>query len=251
MAALMQKTWLDEHAHTLPQWQRDAYQAFVSTIADDANTYPCVPGRQGFLTNNLRFCFIGDPRCTEAAQQLAKTLQAYGKCSRDTGKFASLVVFCETPKAILENYDVEGFRQLFWSLLNHMTTFDEKAWPADIPTDPHHHKWEFCFDGEPYFAFCATPAHDTRKSRHFPCFLLAFQPRWVLDEINENTPFGRKIKNVIRQRLVKYDGIPGHPDLKWYGNEDNYEWKQYFISDDDTSPSKCPFHRMRDKFFSN
>ncbi len=248
MDVLLDKEWLDEHLESLPLWKQEAYQSFSSTIADDENTYPCVPGRQGFLMNNLRFSFIGDPRDIHAAEELAHALKEYGKISRDTGKYASLVVFVETPDEMLASYHVENYRDLFWDVLNHVTTFDQTEWPEDIPTDPSDHKWEFCFDGEPYFAFCATPAHEIRRSRYFPGMLLAFQPRWVFNEINDSTVFGRKMKKLIRKRLVEYDGIPGHPDLKWYGQTDNHEWKQYFLSDDDSSPSKCPFTRMKNKF---
>ncbi|TXC81902.1 YqcI/YcgG family protein [Metabacillus litoralis] len=248
MEVLSDKEWLDEQLETLPLWQQEAYRSFSSIIADDDNTYPCIPGRQGFLSNNLRFSFIGDPREVSSSKKLADALKEYGTISRDTGKYASLAVFVETPKDILDSYNVEDYRELFWTILNHVTSFDQKEWPEEIPTDPSDPKWEFCYDGEPYFAFCATPAHEVRRSRHFPCLLLAFQPRWVFNEINDSTVFGRKMKKLIRKRLVEYDGIPGHSDLKWYGQEDNHEWKQYFLSDDDSSPSKCPFTRMKNKF---
>ncbi|MBM7663236.1 FPC/CPF motif-containing protein YcgG [Bacillus mesophilus] len=248
MEVLFDKEWLDEQLDTLPLWKQKAYRSFSSIIADDENTYPCVPGRQGFLSNNLRFSFIGDPREVSSAKELANSLKEYGAISRDTGKYASLAVFVETPNDILESYGVEDYQEMFWTILNNVTLYDQKEWPEDIPTDPSDTKWEFCFDGEPYFAFCATPAHEVRRSRHFPCLLLAFQPRWVFNEINDSTVFGRKMKKLIRKRLVEYDGIPGHPDLKWYGQEDNHEWKQYFLSDDDSSPSKCPFMRMKNKF---
>jgi uncharacterized protein len=247
LRTLLEKNWLDEHLESLPLWQQNAFKSFASTIADDKNTYPCVPGRMGFLSNHLRFCFVGDPREVNSAKELAKALKEYGHCSRDTGKYASLVVFFETPIDILEGYEVEDYRKLFWEVLNNITTFDKQEWAEDIPTDPSHHKWEFCFGGEPYFSFCATPSHKIRKSRHFPCFLMAFQPRWVFKEINDSTTFGRNMKKLIRKRLVDFDGIPGHPDLKWYGQEDNHEWKQYFLSDDESSPSKCPFMKMKNK----
>ncbi|APH06861.1 YqcI/YcgG family protein [Bacillus weihaiensis] len=245
MGELFEKIWFDEHLQTLSDWKKDAYESFSTIIADKDNTYPCIPGRQGFLTNNLRFSFAGDPRKVDSAKELSLALREYGKCSRETGKYASLVTFFETPKDLLDQFDVEDYRELFWKVLNQVTAFDEKEWPEDIPTDPTDHKWEFCFDGEPYFAFCATPAHEVRRSRHFPCFLLAFQPRWVFEEINDSTVFGQKMKKSIRKRLVEYDGMPGHPDLKWYGQSDNHEWKQYFLSDNETSPSKCPFMRMQ------
>nr|WP_221301804.1 YqcI/YcgG family protein [Texcoconibacillus texcoconensis] len=232
---------------TLSSWKQEAFRSFSSTIADDENTYPCVPGRHGFLTNNLRFSFISDPREESSAEELVNALEEYGSISRDTGNYASLVVFVETPKDMVERYDVEDYRELFWTVINNVTSFDPKEWPEDIPSDPSDHKWEFCFNGEAYFVFCATPAHEVRKSRQFPCLLLAFQPRWVFNEINDSTVFGRKMKEQIRKRLLEYDGISVHPDLKWYGEEDNNEWKQYFISDDDSSPSKCPFTRMKNK----
>lgn len=247
MEVLFDKEWLDKQLETLPFWKQEAYRSFSSTIADDANTYPCFPARQGFLTNNLRFSFISDPREESAAKELANALKEYGAISRDTGKYASFAVFLETPNDILDSYDVEDYRELFWKLLNNVTAFDQKEWPEDIPTEPSDPKWEFCFDGEPYFVFCATPAHEDRRSRNFPCLLLAFQPRWVFNDLNDTTVFGQKMKKLIRKRLVAYDGIPGHPDLKWYGQEDNHEWKQYFLSDDDSSPSKCPFNHMKNK----
>ena len=250
MGLLLEKIWIDKQFETLPLWKQIAYKSFTSMVADDNNTYPCIPGRQGFLTNNLRFSFVGDPRELNSAKELAEALREYEKCSRDTGKYASLVVFFETSKELLENDDIEYFRELFWTVLNNVTTFDEKEWPEDIPSDPSHHKWEFCFDGEPYFTFCATPAHVIRKSRHFPCLLIAFQPRWVFEEINDSTAFGRNMKKLIRKRLVDYDRVPVHPDLKWYGNKDNHEWKQYFLSDDESSASKCPFMRMKNKLSS-
>ncbi|MED1939518.1 YqcI/YcgG family protein [Cytobacillus firmus] len=33
-----------------------------------------------------------------------------------------------------------------------------------------------------------------------------------------------------------------------YGADDNFEWKQYFLRDDDTAISKCPFHRLLGTF---
>ncbi|QCT04810.1 hypothetical protein E6C60_4105 [Paenibacillus algicola] len=245
MEILVDKKELEAQLDTLPPWKREAFTSFASIIADSDNTYPCIPGRQGFLMNHLRYAFIGDPRNPGSAEQLAQALGAYGEISRSTGNYASLAVFVETPEELLQDSTVEDYRSLFWKLLNEVTSLDPREWPEGIPTDPTDPGWEFCFQGEPYFAFCATPAHVERRSRHFPGMLLAFQPRWVFDEMNASTVLGRKMKQLIRKRLVEYDGFPGHPDLKWYGQDDNHEWKQYFLSDDNSSPSKCPFNRMK------
>ncbi|CAM3019113.1 YqcI/YcgG family protein [Paenibacillus sediminis] len=248
MAQLHTKDWLDHHLDDLPNWQRDAFREFGHMIADPGNTYPCVPGRQGFLTNNLRFAFIPDPTSEQAIIDVANLLQQYGQCSRETGKYASLVIFFNTPQEMLNSFSIEDYEQLFWSVLNQVSAKDHTPWPEHISMDPTHHSWEFCYDGHPYFAFCGTPAHEIRKSRHSPYFLIAFQPRWVFEEINDSTSFGRNIKKIIRKKLMDYDGVPAHPSLKWYGQEDNQEWKQYFLRDDDSVPSKCPFTYMKNKF---
>ncbi|WP_349409840.1 YqcI/YcgG family protein [Pseudalkalibacillus sp. SCS-8] len=247
MGDLQTKSWLDANLASMEDWKQSAFKHFGDMIADKENTYPCIPGRQGFLSDNLRFGFVKDPRGQDAIRDVASLLKSYGEISKDTGKYASLVVFFETPIDMLDTYSVEQYETLFWSVLNRVSEIDEMEWPADIPTDPAHHEWEYCFHGEPYFAFCATPAHTFRKSRRFPCFMLAFQPRWVFDEINDSTLFGRKMKKAIRKRLAAYDDVPIHPDLKWYGQTDNHEWKQYFLSDDERRPSKCPYTYMKNK----
>ncbi|MDQ8736800.1 YqcI/YcgG family protein [Paenibacillus sp. LHD-38] len=248
MAELTSKAWLDENFIHIPEWQQDAYRQFASMIADPANSYPCIPGRYGFLTNNLRFGFASDPRDEQAITEVSQLLRQYGESAHETGKYASLVIFFKTPEELRSSYTIEDYEELFWSVLSRVSAKDETPWPDAISTDPSHHSWEFCYDGHPYFAFCSTPAHTVRKSRLSPYFLIAFQPRFVFEEINDSTPFGRNMKKLIRQKLVEYDGVPAHPSLKWYGQEDNQEWKQYFLRDDESSPSKCPYTYMKNKF---
>jgi FPC/CPF motif-containing protein YcgG len=77
--------------------------------------------------------------------------------------------------------------------------------------------------------------------------MLAITPRWVLQEFNKHETFAKSIKSQIRNRLEAYDTIRIHPDLNSYGNKANFEWKQYFLRDDESSLSKCPFHRLLNK----
>src|SRR5690606_1556113 len=99
---LLDKLWIDKQFETLPSWKQITYKYFTSMVADESNTYPCIPARQGFLTNHLRFSFVRDPRELNSAKELAEALREYGKCSRDTGKYASLVVFFEPSHDLLE-----------------------------------------------------------------------------------------------------------------------------------------------------
>ncbi|MBM6617934.1 YqcI/YcgG family protein [Bacillus suaedaesalsae] len=225
-------------------WERDALQIFHQKMTDKEYLFPCIPATQGHSLDHFRYGFVGDPRKNSTVNEFAKLLKEYTEKSKQIGKYTSLIVFFETPIELSQEYDVEQFEQIFWQLLSDISSIDEKEWPKNIPVDPHNPIWEYCFHHEQYFMYCATPAHKNRNSRHFPYFMMAITPRWVLEQFNENKSFAAKIKENIRKRIVAYDSVPIHPDLNTYGKEDNYEWKQYFLHDDESSLSKCPYHRF-------
>jgi len=231
----------------LPQWKREALEAFEKKMIDKHQPFPCIPATQGFSLDHFRYGFAGNPKEKSSVKTLASLLEEFTKCSRQCGPYTSLIIFFETSSEEFRSWTVEQFEQLFWDMLDHLHKLDEAAWPPHIPLDPHNPLWEFCFRGEPYFMFCATPAHTKRNSRYFPQFMLAITPRWVLQHFHAS-PSSMKIQAEIRKRLDRYDLIPAHPHLNSYGNDDNYEWLQYFLRDDETSLAKCPFHAyLRDQ----
>lgn len=232
----------------LDPWERKALEKFEEKMTDKERPFPCIPATIGFSTNQLRYGFVGDPRMHSSIQELAELLKTFTNESKGFGNYTSLIVFFQIPTEVKETYTVEQYERMFWQQLGGLSAIDGMEWPKNIPTDPHNPVWEFCFHGEKYFMFCATPAHKNRKSRHFDTMLLAITPRWVLQEFGKNKAFAKNIKNMVRKRLAKYDSIPIHPDLNSYGLNDNFEWRQYFLRDDDTSLSKCPYHRFL-KFF--
>jgi len=227
----------------LQVWKKDALEKFEAKMVDKEQRFPCIPATQGHSLNHLRYGFVGDPREVSSAEELANLLSAYTPQSKNYGKYTSLIIFYETP-ADLSKTSVEEFEQMFWKQLSWASEFDSIEWPENIPVDPHDSAWEFCFQGEKYFMYCATPAHQNRQSRYFPYFMLAITPRWVLEKFNSSPSLAQKIKSNIRERITHYDSISIHPDLNSYGEEDNFEWKQYYLHDDDSALSKCPFHRM-------
>jgi uncharacterized protein len=214
-------------------------------MTDKESPFPCIPATIGFSTNQLRFGFVGDPREESTLFELAEILKQYTEVSRNLGNYTSLIVFYNTSEDMKATYSVEQYEQLFWNHLSNLTALDEKKWPEDIKTDAHDSLWEFCFHREKYFMYCATPAHSLRKSRHFPMMMLAITPRWVLQEFNKSEENANKIKKQVRKRLSKYDSISIHPDLNSYGAQDNFEWRQYYLRDDHTTLTKCPFQKLR------
>lgn len=242
----MNELYMDAPSHRsqLSDWERAVLDAFSAKISDKHKPFPCIPATIGFSKNQLRYGFIGDPRENETIQELANLLGQFTSKSRMFGSYTSLIIFYQTPVDVRDTYTMEDYEQLFWDQLSGLTTLDSAEWPADIPQDPHNPIWEFCFHCEKYFMYCATPAHVNRKSRHFDHMMLAITPRWVLQEFNKKESFASTIKAGVRKRLANYDSVSIHPDLNSYGSEDNFEWRQYFLRDDDTSLSKCPYHRM-------
>ncbi|MGE6259709.1 YqcI/YcgG family protein [Heyndrickxia sporothermodurans] len=232
---------------SLDSWQEKALTTFKQVITDKKKKFPCIPAYQGYLLNQFRFGFINDPRNNESIAQMAVLLKKYGEICRDLGNYSALILFFETPNDIKESYSVLDFEQLFWQIMNQLSLLDEEEWPEQISPDPSHHTWEFCFNKERYFFYCATPAHKERNSRYFPYLMLAITPRCVLDRFNHSPEKALKMKRHIRKRLMDYDTIPPHSDLKAYGEKDNQEWKQYFLRDDDTTISACPFHHRKVK----
>jgi uncharacterized protein len=228
----------------LQQWESLALEKFESKMNDKELPFPCIPATQGFALNQLRYGFLGDPRNDSSIMELAQLLSTYTIHSKEYGPYTSLIVFFETPDEIKSSYSVEQFEQTFWKHLSGLAHVDHVNWPSHIPTDPHNPLWEFCYHGEQYFMYCATPSHQNRKSRHFDVYMLAITPRWVLTEFGKSEDYAKKIRTQVRKRLENYDTIGIHPDLNTYGQEDNFEWKQYFLHDDETALSKCPFHRM-------
>lgn len=246
----MRELYMDapSNREQLNVWERAALENFSVKMSDKNRPFPCIPATIGFSKKQLRYGFIGDPRKTDTLHELAELLSGFTRESRNFGPYTSLIIFYQTPEDLRDAYTVEDYEQLFWNQLSGLSSLDASDWPADIPMDPHNPIWEFCFYGEKYFMYCATPAHINRQSRHFDVLMLAITPRWVLEEFSKKGGFAKNIKANIRKRLANYDSAPIHPELNSYGGEDNFEWRQYFLRDDDTSLSKCPYHRMMSFF---
>ncbi|MCR2803838.1 YqcI/YcgG family protein [Paenibacillus soyae] len=229
-------------------WHSDAFRLFDEKMSDPIHKFPCIPATIGHKLGHLRYGFLEDPKEVASASKLAALLEQYGAESRAFGSYTSLIAIFKTPADLVRTHAVDDYRLLFWELLSKVHAYDVKEWPSDIPTDPDHHVWEYCFGGEKYFMYCATPAHHSRVSRSFPYFLFAITPRWVLDRFNANPKTAASIKRQIRDRIVDYDGLGIHPDLNQYGSEHNFEWKQYFLGDDSKSAAeaglKCPFAHL-------
>jgi len=135
------------------------------------------------------------------------------------------------------------YHRKFWRILNDLADLDSSPWPAAVPREIDHKRWEFCFRGEPIFVLCTTPSHALRKSRRSSSFTVTFQPRWVFDKVLDTPENAAKVFSVVKERLDKFDLVEKSPCLGKYGEETTREAKQYFIADDNTELA-CPFGKL-------
>jgi uncharacterized protein len=227
-------------AGALPDdWSRVAADRFGERLLSRKNLFPCIFGTDALRKASLRYAFV--PSGAERVRYLADALGEFVQAAPLLGKRTSLVAFFE-PGERLETLDDYG--RYSWSLLQAVHDADTEPWPASIPADTEHPEWEFCFAGMPMFVVVNTPAHQRRMSRFFDYLCVTFQPRFVFDDIGEDSTRGRNARKIIRGRLNVYDALPPTPLLGGYGTPGNREWTQYFLTDDNdpgAAQDRCPF----------
>lgn len=219
-------------------WEHSAATRFSRRLLGKGLPFPCIFGVDALRKGSLRFTFV--PEGARRVGYLAEALGEFTQLAPGLGKRTSLVAFFE-PSADLETLD--DYERYSWSLLQAVHNEDMVPWPAGIPVDTDHSEWEFCFAGMPMFVVVNTPAHQRRMSRFFEYYCITFQPRFVFDDIGENSPQGRNARKIIRERLGRYDALPPAPLLGSYGAPGNREWQQYFLAEDNdvSETARCPF----------
>ncbi|MDJ0627711.1 MAG: YqcI/YcgG family protein [Rhodobacter sp.] len=216
----------------LETWKTVLFSEFVANLESKTKPFPCIFGAAGLNKDELRFVFL-DRVC---AGSLAPVLFYYLKSARKFGDNTSLVVFFR-PEPV---QSLEVYERRFWNLLADLAQNDPAPWPSDFPDQIQDERWEFCFAGEPVFVVCNSPAHVLRQSRRSSSFMVTFQPRWVFDTILGTPEAARRSTTKVRKRLVNYDAVEISPHLGLYGEKGKYEYKQYFLRDDN-GEVQCPF----------
>ncbi len=226
-AAVSPPAWLDASYATLrEQVMHPEYPCFFGTMAEKRGEmfYGFVNGKD---IHNL-------PATMQTFAELA-LLPQYRK--------NNIAVFFEPDPQPLTH---DTYHNLFWDALQSLHNVDPDPTAADQP-EPSHEDWEFSFAGVQMFVVCACPSFSARHSRNLgPGMVLLFQPRSVFVDTITNKVIGREARNQVRKRLETWDDVSAHPDLGFYGDPGNLEWKQYFLSDENVrAADRCPFLRRQ------
>lgn len=227
----------DGDAKPPPAWVRDAYASLRETLLSSEPGFPCHFGTVAEERGLLRYTYLEAAELDEPSP-LVDALARYLDVDESIPGLSTLIVFAgDNREASLEDH-----RRTFWEILQYLHDHDPAAWPDEIPRDPDHPRWEFCFAGRPVFVNAHSPRHTERRSRHFSHgLMLVLQNRANFEDLGRDTPEGRRARNRIRERLQEYDDVPPSPDLGYFGQPDNREWRQYWLGDSgQTELDECP-----------
>lgn len=218
----------------LPAWLPARYETLRSQVMHP--DYPCFFGTIAERRGEMFYSFVNG----RDERQLAATMTTFSRlASRPEFRRNNIAIFYESDAEPLTH---DAYHDRFWATLQHLHDVDPDP-AADDQPPPSDETWEFSFGGIQMFVVCACPSFARRHSRNLgPGMVLLFQPRAVFVDTITNKVIGRQARNQVRERLRKWDDVPPHPDLGFYGDAGNLEWKQYFLADaSQPAADQCPF----------
>lgn len=229
-----------EHTDHQSHWTFQTLSHFKTLLASPE--FPCLFGRKAVAAKT---CHIVFARAEQLADDIAIGLADYIRTIEPVPvkqRIGSpLLAFLETPG----QGTLAEQQALAWTVLQKVHARDPHPWPQAVPPDPEDNQWSFCFAGMPLFINMSFPAHRKMKSRNLGnAIVFVINPRESFDEVaSAQTESGKRIRERIRERVRHYnDGIV--PDtLGFFGQEDNFEWKQYQLQEPGSLDlARCPFH---------
>lgn len=213
-------------------WKLVAYEQYRAKLR--APDYPCFFGQAGEERGEMLYTFTADG----GLEELVTNMQQFVSLTGTPGyERSSLVAFLEPDCSITDH---ASFVARFWHALQFLHEYDRH--PATNRT-PDHSLWEFSFERCEMFVVGASPTYCHRRSRNLgPGIVLIFQPRLLFIDPATSLPIAAPVRHRIHQRMLAYDEMPTHPDIGFYGNPINREWKQYALPDDnEPEHGTCPF----------
>lgn len=229
----------------LERWKATRYRSFRATMTDGDAPFPCHFAAEAQREGYFRYVFPESPTDDGVLATLGDRLAEFLDGYEELGEYTSLVVLFRPPRADLP---AEAYKRRFWTVLRYLHRNDPAPWPATVPTDPGHPKWQFCFAGEPAFVVGRAPFYEARRSRHASHGLeITFQPWGVFEGLTGMDDEGQQARTAIRERLAAYDDVEKHPDAGDFVDPRTPEWKQYMLPEtNEESVARCPLPERTD-----
>jgi FPC/CPF motif-containing protein YcgG len=214
-------------------WKLDAYEQYKTKLR--AADFPCFFGQAGELRGEMMYAFIAKDFHGEFVENMREFVTLIGTTEYER---CSLVAFFEPDSGLTDH---AAFVACFWQMLQFLHEHDRQPSVERTPDDP---LWEFSFGRREMFVVGSSPTCQQRRSRNLgPGIVLIFQPRTLFIDPVTAEPIAVEVRQRIHRRMLVYDGMAVHPDIGFYGQSGNREWKQYALPDDNSPENgRCPFH---------
>lgn len=224
----------------LPSWLAQSYARLRQDVMHPR--YPCYFGTLAERRGEMFYSYV-ENKCITSLPDTMRTFAALSVQPQYLKN--NIAIFFEPDPHPLSHVQ---YHRHFWDVLQYLHEQDRDPAVLSQP-DPADEAWEFTFASVQMFVVCACPSFQARHSRNLgPGMILLFQPRSVFVDKVTNRVIGAQARNEVRKRLKEWDELPAHPDLGFYGDPGNLEWKQYFLPDDNNpAVDKCPFLSRRAK----
>lgn len=226
-------------------WRFDAFQKLDELLSDPA--FPCLFGRRAWRDKSALLLFCSHVECG-GTEHFRTGVQRYTEWVKATSVkerlFAPLIVFVNERLGSRR----ESHHNNAWKLLQGLLDADATPWPKNVPKDPNDPRWSFCFNGMQLFFNISTPAHETLRSRRLGNYLnFIVNPRENFDVVASSQDKGGKlVRQKIRDRVSEYNAGFVPPELGFFGDRDNFEWKQFQLGEPDLpGPTSCPLKFRR------
>lgn len=222
--------WIDPNEFALRPLPNQVFTRDSSFVVGDTI---CLPS----MAKSAR---TGEALVIEAVYRALQAVDPIESCDHPKRRHVFIALFDRT------GHTYEEDAQYFWQVLQWLHEHDPQPWPAGIPSSTDSPEWEFCFAGDPMFAFPCIPAYQHRRSRRMgEHFLMCFQPRRIFFGVDRGDPGGERIREDIYARVEDWDAVPPHPQLVdlAYDDPTMREWRQYALPDQNTRLlEQCPLH---------
>jgi len=214
-------------------WKLEAYEQYKARLR--APEYPCFFGQSGEACGEMLYTFIEEGGLGEFVTNMRQFVSLIAAPPHER---SSLAAFFAPDTSITDHMSFVG---RFWQVLQFLHDHDSDPVTDRTPDDP---LWEFAFERCEMFVVGASPTYQHRRSRDLgPGIVLVFQPRSLFIDPATAQPIAASVRQRIHKRMLAYDGMTVHPDIGFYGNAGNREWKQYALPDDNAPETGgCPFH---------
>ena len=225
-------------AFSAAPWKLRAYEQYKEKLSEPI--YPCFFGQTAEARGEMLYTFVAHNCLDELVTNMRRFVSLTGTVGHER---SSLIAFFEPDPAVTDH---ASFVTRFWQVLQFLHNHDHIS---SSSRGPDHPLWEFSFEGSDMFVVGASPTYRNRRSRNLgPGIVLVFQPRFLFIDPATLEPIAAPVRQRIHKRMLAYDGMPVHPDIGFYGDSRNREWKQYALPDDNEPEiGSCPFHTKRDE----